>query len=416
MSERVLYFDCFSGVAGDMTLGALLDLGIGGVEGLEVAALVEALGTLPLPSWHLETSACLKHGLRGLKAHLTIEGEEEGAAVDTDAPAEPEPAPDDARTWSAEDVRAALRGGRLPSEVVSRAVAAFDEVVRAHAHVQGLTPSTLRLPALGAVDAVLDLAGGGWGLWRLGLDAVECAPLPVGRGFVRDERRRAPNPTPTTLEVLRGLEVTPSGLDRELVTPTGAALVKTWARRQGGFPAMSIERVGCGAGNADFPDRPNLLRLVLGRRGAPPTPPDDAFVVEAELSVADPAEAAAVLTALAALAPHAVHWASLPGGHLVVGARVPAERVPAAEACLAPGSHPAARRRFPSPFAPASTPAPPLGACPVALAPRDSGRVNVIPALGACAHAAGVNKRPPGDVLQSAIAASLARFESDPSA
>ena len=75
MSERVLYFDCFSGVAGDMTLGALLDLGIGGVEGLEVAALVEALGTLPLPSWHLETSACLKHGLRGLKAHLTIEGD-----------------------------------------------------------------------------------------------------------------------------------------------------------------------------------------------------------------------------------------------------------------------------------------------------------------------------------------------------
>lgn len=413
MPERVLYFDCFSGVAGDMTLGALLDLG---VDGLDPAALTDALGTLPLPPWHLETSVCLKHGLRGLKAHLTIEGQEEGAAVDADAPAEPAPEGPEAPTWSVADVHAALRGGCLPGEVVSRAVAAFDEVVRAHAFVQGLTPDTLRLPSLGAVDAVLDLAGGCWGLWRLGLDAVECAPLPVGRGFVREAWGRAPNPTPTTLEVLRGLEVAPSGLDRELVTPTGAALVKTWARRQGGFPTMSVERVGYGAGNADFPDRPNLLRLVLGRRGAPNAAPDDALVVEAELSTTDPAAAATALTNLAALAPHAVHWAPLPDGRLVVGARVPVEHVPAAEALLAPLSHAAARRRFPSPWAAESTPAPPIGACPVALAPRDSGRVNVIPALEACARPVGVNKRPPGDVLQSAIAATLARFESDPSA
>lgn len=289
--SRIAYFDCFSGLAGDMTLGALVDLG------LDVDRLRAALSTLPVDGWTLHTEDRLKMGIRGVGLHIDVGGASEGPAVPHDhahhdhAPHDHAPHVHHAPThhghghddldpahghahhddhthhhhYHYRQIVEIIQGGNLPAPVVERARAAFDAIADAEARVHGVERDAVHFHEVGAVDSILDIAGAAYGLWALGIDRIESAPPPIGRGFIRCAHGPMPLPAPATLEILRGVPIAPSPLERELVTPTGAAFVRAWADRVGPYPEMTVEAIGWGAGNADFPDRPNLLRLVVGR-------------------------------------------------------------------------------------------------------------------------------------------------------
>ena len=166
------------------------------------------------------------------------------------------------------DIVGAIEGGRLPEAVVRHARAAFDALADAEAAVHGVPRERVHFHEVGAVDGIVDIVGAAWGVWRLGVEVIRTAPPPISRGFVKCAHGRMPLPAPATLELLRGFEITPCAVERELVTPTGAALLNAWADGSGPFPEMVVEGVGWGAGDLSLEDRPNLLRLVLGRSEA----------------------------------------------------------------------------------------------------------------------------------------------------
>ena len=291
MSEKLLYLDCFSGIAGDMTLGALIDLGI------DADALIEALRTLPLANWHLEHRVDRRMGLRGVDVKITIGGRVEGPALPIDAaqPMETPSGHDHGPHRHYREIIDIISGGALPDAVQQKALSAFDVLADAEAKVHGIERDAVHFHEVGATDSIIDIVGCAWGVWALGVDRLECSPLPMGRGFSRCAHGRIPQPAPATLEILSGIPVVPAGIDRELVTPTGAAFVKAWADRVGAFPEMTIDRVGWGAGDSDFEDRPNLLRAVLGDV---PIAADDCITIEANLDDLNPEVAGFLLTRL----------------------------------------------------------------------------------------------------------------------
>ena len=276
MTERVLYFDCFSGIAGDMTLGALIDLGV------DIDEMRAALETLPVTGWTLDASVGRCMGLRGIDVQIQVNGEVEGPAISGDGEtigpdhghghggANHGDGDHDEGSHSHEahrhyrEIVEIIQGGSLPPAVVERALAAFEAIAAAEAQVHGVAVDEVHFHEVGAVDSIIDICGVAWGLHALGVDRVESAPLPMGRGFIRCAHGRIPLPAPATLEILRGLEIVDSGLERELVTPTGAAFIKAWGSRVGAMPNLKVDAVGWGLGDARFPDRPNMLRLVLG--------------------------------------------------------------------------------------------------------------------------------------------------------
>lgn len=248
--SRLLYFDCFSGIAGDMTLGALIDLG------LDVDRMVDALQTLDLSPWRLDVKRVSKSTLTGVKVDVWV----------GDVIADQQPH-DHAHTHHGRhysELRDMVAESDLPPPVIERALSAFAVLAQAEARVHGTTVENVHFHEVGAVDSVVDLVGCAWGLWALGVDVVESAPLPISRGFVMTAHGRLPLPAPATAHLIEGLPIIPCAVQRELVTPTGAAMIKAWARRVGDMPAMTLSRVGWGAGTIDLPDRPNLLRLMLG--------------------------------------------------------------------------------------------------------------------------------------------------------
>ncbi|MFN3198372.1 MAG: nickel pincer cofactor biosynthesis protein LarC [Bradymonadia bacterium] len=404
---RVLYFDCFSGLAGDMTLGALIDLG------LDVEALVAALRTLPLEGWHLEHHTVVRNGLRATDVHVKVGEAEEGPAVESpEGDAHHHHHHDDHHHHHYRDIVNCIEGGRLPAEVVRRARAAFDEIARAEAHVHGSTIEEVHFHEVGAVDSIIDIVGVAWGLWSLGIDHVESAPPPIGRGFIRSAHGRMPCPAPATLEILKGLPIIGTELNRELVTPTGAAFVKAWARRVGSFPEMVVEGVGFGAGDAEFPDRPNLLRLVLGREQ-----PEEArcFVTEVNLDDLNPEITGYLMDALFAAGALDVWFTPVhmkrnrPG--VVVGALTEAGKQPAVESVLLEESSSLGLRRFPVSRVKQKrahvTVQTPFGAVPVKVGRRQGSVTNVAPEHVDCVRLAQNAGVPLKVVYQHAIAAYL---------
>jgi len=235
---RIAYFDCFSGVSGNMILGALLD------AGLPLDDLRRELNKLPLSGYGIEAAHVTKQGLAGIYVEVRVEEEQ------------PE------RTLG--DILAVIAQSALPEQVKERSQRIFTRLAAAEGKVHDQDAEAVRLHEVGAVDAMVDVVGTAIGLQLLGIDRVECSPLNLGHGFVRARHGVLPVPAPATLELLRGVPVYSLGTAHELVTPTGAAIVASLAARFGPLPAMTVEGVGYGAGKADL-GRPNLLRLVLGQ-------------------------------------------------------------------------------------------------------------------------------------------------------
>jgi pyridinium-3,5-bisthiocarboxylic acid mononucleotide nickel chelatase len=254
---RIAYFDCPSGAAGDMIMGALVDAGV------PFEALRDELAKLHLPGWSLERREVMKGVFRATKVDVHVHDHDHAGDVaghshthGHDRHEHP-----DRNLHSILDLIAA---SDLPPAVKANASRIFTRLGEAEARVHGTTVDHVQFHDVGAVDAIVDVTGACVGLHHLGIDQVHCSALPLGGGFVTGAHGRMPVPGPGTAELLKGFPMVDTGVRRELVTPTGAAILTTLARAAGAMPAMTIESVGYGAGNMEL-EAPNVIRLFLGR-------------------------------------------------------------------------------------------------------------------------------------------------------
>ncbi|MGH7356973.1 MAG: nickel pincer cofactor biosynthesis protein LarC, partial [Candidatus Rokuibacteriota bacterium] len=237
---RLAYFDCPSGASGDMILGALVDAGV------SLDALRAELKKLPLPGWDLSAREVRKGAFRAIKVDVEID-----AGVQH-------------HHRGLKDILAILDASALGPEIRERAGRIFRRLADAEARVHGTTPDEVHFHDVGAVDAIIDVTGAVIGLALLGAERVAVSALPLGGGLVGGPHGRIPVPGPGTAELLRGFPVVDTGVRAELVTPTGAAILTTLAEAPGRMPAMTVERIGYGAGAMELPDTPNVLRLLVG--------------------------------------------------------------------------------------------------------------------------------------------------------
>lgn len=233
-----LYLDCFSGISGDMFLGALVH------HGLSLADLRGLLAGFPLPLPDIEAETVSDGGIGAVRLHV----------------AQGEPT---RRTWK--DIREMLQRARLEAGCRQRAMKVFSLLAAAEARVHGCGEDEVHFHEVGGLDAIVDIVGVVGGLHLLGIDSVYSSPLPLGRGWVRAAHGMLPLPAPAVVELLAGVPVV-AGIDNmELVTPTGAALVVGLAAGFGPIPAMRLSGSGYGAGSRRRPDgNPNLLRILIG--------------------------------------------------------------------------------------------------------------------------------------------------------
>ncbi len=249
--SRVLYFDCFSGISGDMTLGALLD------AGLPLDELKHALGSLALGDVELRADKVLRTGVSATKFSV-VEGATNG-----------EP-----RTSNVHAHRHLTRifkmidGSSLSSEGRDRAKAMFQRLGEAEAAIHGIPVERVHLHEVGALDSIIDIVGAVFAMDWAGADRIVCSPLNVGGGTVHSAHGVFPVPAPATVKILGAAPVYSGAVQKELVTPTGALIATTYASSFGPLPAMSVERVGYGAGDRDDPVTPNVLRILIGEETA----------------------------------------------------------------------------------------------------------------------------------------------------
>ena len=236
---RVLYFDGFAGVSGDMIIGALLDLGV------DLDRLKQQVESLGLSDYEISAERVRRSGIAATKFTVTV-----------NEAAQPE------RTLA--DIRALIKGAGLGEQIERRAIRAFELLAEAEAHVHGTTAGHIHFHEVGAVDSIIDTVGAMIGLEMLGVDQFFASALRVGHGFVRSQHGQLPVPAPATAALLSGVPVYGGDIEGEFVTPTGAAIVTALCESFGAMPAMKIDRVGYGAGSRDPEGFPNTLRLVLG--------------------------------------------------------------------------------------------------------------------------------------------------------
>lgn len=238
-SPRIAYADCFSGISGNMLLGALIH------AGLEQKALDDALSRLGIGKITVTVTTKTLASIEAV--HIVVQGE---------------PRQEYRHLAS---ILTILDQSGLPKEVTDRAAAVFRELAAAEAKVHGIAVEKVHFHEIGAVDTLVDIVGCVMGLYVLGIRQLHASPIPLGRGFVDCAHGRLPLPAPAVCELLRGLPVYGVPVDQELVTPTGAALLKVLVDRFGPMEPMLIDSTGYGAGDLSLPEHgPDLLRLIVG--------------------------------------------------------------------------------------------------------------------------------------------------------
>ena len=246
ISSLHLHIDPFSGVSGDMFLGALVDAGVA------LAALQGPLASLGLPHWYLECRDERDHRVGGTKVDVVLEDGH------------------DRHARHLGDITALIeQSADLPEAVRRKACEVFRVLAEAEAEVHGTSADEVHFHEVGATDAIIDIVGTVLAVHLLGPVSISCGPLPLGSGFAHCEHGTIPVPVPATALLLRGLPTVPAAgaaPTGELVTPTGAALVRVLVDQFGPAPAMILERVAYGLGTRDRGLIPNALRLLLGQR------------------------------------------------------------------------------------------------------------------------------------------------------
>jgi pyridinium-3,5-bisthiocarboxylic acid mononucleotide nickel chelatase len=253
---KTLYFDCFAGAAGDMILGALIDAGV------PFEAVQQALGTLAVDGYEIAADRVVKGGITAVKfrvREVPAPGHDAASAA-TSAPAH--------KHYHLKHIRAAIDRSALSEAGKSRANRMFMRLAEAEAAIHGMSIEQVHLHEVGAIDSIIDIVGAVFALEWLGADRIVVSPMNVGGGMVRSAHGIFPVPAPATLKILGAAPVYSSGIQAELLTPTGALVLTEYATAFGPVPAMRIDRIGYGAGDRDLPETPNVLRVLVGEAGA----------------------------------------------------------------------------------------------------------------------------------------------------
>jgi uncharacterized protein (TIGR00299 family) protein len=240
----IAYFDCFSGISGDMILGALVDAGV------PLTKIKDELARLPLKGYQLTARKVNRAGLRATKVDVNLTTDDGRRTTDV-------------RKWK--DIKNIINRSKLPHDIKSRGLSIFRRLFEAEAKVHGGRYDRIHLHELGAIDCIVDIFGSLIGLDILGIDNIHSSALNLGSGSVNTEHGILPVPAPASVELLKGVPVYSSDISFELTTPTGAVLVSSLSAEFGPVPNMSISKVGTGAGSKNFKEQPNILRLFIGQ-------------------------------------------------------------------------------------------------------------------------------------------------------
>jgi uncharacterized protein (TIGR00299 family) protein len=236
---KLAYFDCFSGISGDMTLGALVD------AGASVDALRVELEKLPVEGWQIGAEKVRKGAIAATFVRVEVTGSQH-------------------HHRHLRDILMFIEQAPLAPRVRERAAAIFRRLGEAEARIHGVPIEKVHFHEVGAVDAIVDIVGACVGLELLGIEAVYGSAVNVGGGIVATAHGTLPVPAPASVELLRGAPTYSSGIEKELTTPTGAAILSTLAAGIGAQPPMRVAAVGYGAGSWDLPGQANVLRVMIG--------------------------------------------------------------------------------------------------------------------------------------------------------
>ncbi|MCK4931881.1 MAG: nickel pincer cofactor biosynthesis protein LarC [Candidatus Aminicenantes bacterium] len=258
---KFVYFDAFSGLSGDMILGALLDLGV------PPDTFIQKMAEFDLPV-HIRVQETKRSSLRALKVDVHVRSKTEKT-----------------RKWA--DVEKLIANSTFTESVKNNALQIFQRLFEAEAHVHGHTFQKTHLHEAGADDAIIDIVGSCFLFEQLNISKFYASPLNVGQGSVKTSHGILSVPPPAVAELLKGIPVYSDFVKQELVTPTGAAIVSSVVEKFLPFPELCYEKVGCGAGGRDFPDFPNILRVFYGERQSTETD-RDIYVIETNIDDSTP--------------------------------------------------------------------------------------------------------------------------------
>ena len=258
---RIAYGDLIGGISGDMFVGAMLD------AGLPLNKLKSELKKIPTLRYTLTASTKSVHSIRALRFQVVCRDKEP------------------ARSWK--QIRRLITGSSLRPKVKETGIDIFSRLAEAEGKIHGVAPEKVHFHEIGATDSIVDIMAAAIGAYELGIDAFHFSRIPLGRGLTRALHGPLPVPGPATLELLKGLPVQGIDLDGETVTPTGAAILSTLGKSFGVQPNMTIEKIGYGAGQRDFANRPNLFRLVMGTV-ATPWNQEEMLVIETNIDDMNP--------------------------------------------------------------------------------------------------------------------------------
>lgn len=242
---KIAYFDIFSGISGNMVLGALLD------AGLEFDVLKEELSKLDLTGYQLQVEKTVKNGVSS--TYLNVELEKDNHHHDDH----------DHHGRHLAEIEKIIVDSDLAAPVKEMSSRIFRRLAKAEAKIHNKDPEQVHFHEVGAVDAIVDIVGAAVGIHKLGIEQVIASRIHTGTGFVDCAHGRIPIPAPATLELLQNAPVYSTGIESELVTPTGAAIITTLADEFSSLPLMQIKSIGYGAGSRDL-EIPNLLRVSIG--------------------------------------------------------------------------------------------------------------------------------------------------------
>ena len=230
------YFDCFSGISGDMTLGAFIDLGV------PLSWVKNALSKLPLTGFDLTAAPVSRHGINAKHFHVRIK--------------------DNSESRDYQQIKSLITNSGLSEKVKKRSIGIFERLANAEAGIHGCLPEKVHFHEVGGIDAIVDVVGAALCIEYLNIEKITASELPLGKGFVSCRHGTLPVPAPATLSILKGLPVYGTEIQHELVTPTGAAIIADLSEAFEPMPKMTVEKIGYGAGKRDLKSRPNLLRII----------------------------------------------------------------------------------------------------------------------------------------------------------
>jgi len=271
---KIAYLDCFSGISGDMLLAALVD------AGADRHRIEQELRKLPLGSFRLEWTTVVKKGVSALKLDV----------IDEEHPSAPTPKtlhvvhphhhdhPHDHHHGHGHhhdhhhahphrgyrEIVQMIEDAELEPRVTARALAVFEKIAAAEAKIHNVPVETVHFHEVGALDSIVDVVGIALALEDLNIGQLYSGPVPTGNGYVRCDHGLYPVPAPATMEMLKGIPLRFTSIQKELTTPTGAGVAAALVKQFGPLPAMTVESIGYGAGTRDLSDQPNVLRVLIG--------------------------------------------------------------------------------------------------------------------------------------------------------